>query len=167
MYHGNYFKQACKIVKGLLTLCRLYWDCVKDFWMLSHHNNGGHIVFDRVLPDIEETTFMQVNQREYYGDLKEEIPNNMPRERGNLVEVKKLPMKLLPVILSHIYLIEAFLSSSIKLLSTGTTNNKQWLNHWLLNKNFSPMDRNWIESHITIQTTNDENYNQGTVQCTM
>lgn len=97
--------------------------------MLSHHNNGGHIVFDRVLPDIEETTFMQVNQREYYGDLKEEIPNNMPRERGNLVEVKKLPMKLLPVILSHIYLIEAFLSSSIKLLSTGTTNNKQWLNH--------------------------------------
>ena len=44
-------------------------------------------MFDSSLPEVEESRFKSVNWSEIYGDMKEELPSNMPEPRGNPVVI--------------------------------------------------------------------------------
>ena len=56
------------------------------FEFLSDHERSS-VVFDSSLPEVEESRFKSVNWSEIYGDMKEELPSNMPKPRGNPVVI--------------------------------------------------------------------------------
>jgi hypothetical protein len=57
------------------------------FEYLDSHDNGGRVVFDSSPVDIDESIFKEVNWKEIYGDVEEELPPNMPTPRGNPVTI--------------------------------------------------------------------------------
>jgi hypothetical protein len=56
------------------------------FAYLKQHLNST-LVFDERLPDIDESSFIQVDWGGFYGTEKEEMPPRMPKARGNSVRV--------------------------------------------------------------------------------
>ena len=56
------------------------------FEFLSDHGNS-RVVFDSSYVEIDETVFTPVNWEKIYGDIDEEIPINLPKARGNPVQV--------------------------------------------------------------------------------
>jgi hypothetical protein len=56
------------------------------FACLKQHLNST-IVFDKRLPCIEESVFLQVDWGDFYGTKKEEMPPKMPTARGNSVRI--------------------------------------------------------------------------------
>ena len=57
--------------------------CIFDY--LYNHMNGGRVVFDDSLPKVNEEQFKEVNWKNAYGDVTEDLPTNMPEARGNAV----------------------------------------------------------------------------------
>ena len=57
------------------------------FEYLYSHKKGGRIVYDPSTPKVVEGAYCEVNWSEVYGDLKEQIPNNVPEERGLAVVI--------------------------------------------------------------------------------
>ena len=55
------------------------------FEYLYNHMNGGRVVFDDSLPKVNEEQFKEVNWKNTYGDVTEDLPTNMPEARGNAV----------------------------------------------------------------------------------
>ena len=53
------------------------------FEYLYNHLNGGRVVFDDRLPKVKEEQFKEVNWKNIYGYVTEDIPTNMPEARGN------------------------------------------------------------------------------------
>jgi hypothetical protein len=54
------------------------------FAYLKKHDNGARIVFDLKTPGIDERVFnSNVDWRDFYGDVCEELPPNMPEPKGN------------------------------------------------------------------------------------
>ena len=48
----------------------------------------GCLAFDPKAPDINEQHFYSnANWKEFYGDVKEELPPNMPKPQGHLVSI--------------------------------------------------------------------------------
>ena len=52
------------------------------FEYLYSHKTGGRIVYDPNTPKVVEGAYVEVNWNEVYGDIKEQIPDNVPEERG-------------------------------------------------------------------------------------
>jgi len=55
-------------------------------YLSAKHN--ARIVFDPTYPDIDESQFVKHDWTSMYGDVKEEIPPNMPEPRGREVETR-------------------------------------------------------------------------------
>jgi hypothetical protein len=56
------------------------------FAYLKKHENGARIVFDQKTPDIDERVFnVNADWRDFYGDVCEEMPPNMPKPKGKCV----------------------------------------------------------------------------------
>ena len=56
------------------------------FAYLKKHENGERIVFDPKLPDIDERVFnSNAEWQDFYGDVAEELPPNMPEPKGKSV----------------------------------------------------------------------------------
>jgi hypothetical protein len=56
------------------------------FAYLKKHENST-MVFDDARPHIDERRFKNVNWKDWYGDVEEAIPPNMPEPRGNSVKM--------------------------------------------------------------------------------
>jgi len=58
------------------------------FAYLKKHENGARIVFDPKTPDIDERVFnSNADWRDFYGDVQEEMPPNMPEPKGKSVTI--------------------------------------------------------------------------------
>jgi hypothetical protein len=58
------------------------------FAYLKKHPNMGKLAYDSKQPDIDERIFHHnVDWKEFYGDLEEELPPNMPERWGHLVTI--------------------------------------------------------------------------------
>jgi hypothetical protein len=58
------------------------------FAYLKKYENGARIVFDPKTPHIDERVFKsQADWRDFYGDVIEELPPNMPEPKGQPVVV--------------------------------------------------------------------------------
>ena len=58
------------------------------FAYLKKHENGARIVFDPKLPDNDERVFnSNADWRDFYGDIAEELPLNMPEPKGKSVMI--------------------------------------------------------------------------------
>ena len=58
------------------------------FAYLKRHPNRGQIAYDPKSPDIDESVFNNnANWTDFYGEVEEELPANMPEPRGNLVTI--------------------------------------------------------------------------------
>ena len=58
------------------------------FAYLKKHENGARIVFDPKTPQMDERVFKSnADWRDFYGDVTEELPLNMPKPRGQPVVV--------------------------------------------------------------------------------
>ena len=58
------------------------------FAYLKKHENGARIVFDPKTPQIDERVFnVNADWRDFYGDVSEELPPNMPEAKGQPVVV--------------------------------------------------------------------------------
>ncbi len=56
------------------------------FAYLEKHENGAWIVFDPLTPNIDERVFNpNADWRDFYGDVSEELPPNMPEPKGKSV----------------------------------------------------------------------------------
>ena len=56
------------------------------FAYLKKHENGARIVFDPLTPNIDERVFNpDADWRDFYGDISEELPPNMPEPKGKSV----------------------------------------------------------------------------------
>jgi len=56
------------------------------FAYLKKNENGGRIVFDSKEPQVDERAFVSnVDWSDFYGDVQEELPPNMPEARGKRV----------------------------------------------------------------------------------
>ena len=54
------------------------------FVYLKRHPNRGQIAYDLRSPDIDESVFNNnANWMDFYGEVEEELPANMPEPRGN------------------------------------------------------------------------------------
>ena len=56
------------------------------FAYLRNHGNST-LVFDEMEPEIDERRFKDVNWKDFYPDVREAIPPNMPEPRGNSVKI--------------------------------------------------------------------------------
>ena len=56
------------------------------FAYLKKHENST-LVFDDAIPFIDERWFKDVSWKDFYGDVSEAIPPNMPKPRGNKVKM--------------------------------------------------------------------------------
>jgi hypothetical protein len=54
------------------------------FAYLKKYNRSA-LVFDWTVPELDESSFMEVDWKEYYPGAKEAIPDNMPEPRGRSV----------------------------------------------------------------------------------
>ena len=67
-----------------VNLCEGHLEAAyRVFEYLYNHMNGGCVVFDDRLPEVKEEQFKEVNWKNIYGDVTEDIPTNMPEARGN------------------------------------------------------------------------------------
>ena len=58
------------------------------FAYLKKHENGARIVFDPLTPNIDERVFNpDADWRDFYGDVAEELPPNMPEPKGKRVVI--------------------------------------------------------------------------------
>ena len=58
------------------------------FGYLKKHTTGARIVFDSKSPTIDEKAFnTKADWKDFYGDVKEELPPKMPKPRGNRVVI--------------------------------------------------------------------------------
>jgi hypothetical protein len=59
------------------------------FAYLKKHPDIGRLAYDSKCPDIDERFFHHNadSWKEFYGDVKEELPPNMPKLRGRLVTI--------------------------------------------------------------------------------
>jgi hypothetical protein len=58
------------------------------FAYLKKHENGARIDFDPKTPDIDERVFnSNANWRDFYGDVQEEMPPNLPEPKGKSVNI--------------------------------------------------------------------------------
>ena len=58
------------------------------FAYLKKHENGARIVFDPKTPNIDERVFnADADWRDFYGDVTEELPPNMPEAKGKPVMI--------------------------------------------------------------------------------
>ncbi len=58
------------------------------FAYLKKHENGARIVFDPKTPNIDERVFnVNADWRDFYGDVGEELPPNMPEPKGKCVNI--------------------------------------------------------------------------------
>ena len=58
------------------------------FSFLKKHPEGGRIVYDPAEPNVDKSTFKSdVDWTEFYGDVQEELPANMPEPRGMPVTI--------------------------------------------------------------------------------
>jgi hypothetical protein len=58
------------------------------FTYLKRHQDIGRIVYDPKMPEIDELAFNQdADWSDFYGDVHEELPANMPEPRGNAVTI--------------------------------------------------------------------------------
>jgi hypothetical protein len=55
-------------------------------WLKSHHN--ARLVLDPTIPKIEQSTFVRRDWDRYYGDVKEELPPDMPKPLGQAVDLR-------------------------------------------------------------------------------
>jgi hypothetical protein len=56
------------------------------FAYMKKHPDMGRLAYDSKRPDIDETVFhLNANWKEFYGDVEEELPPNMPEPRGHSV----------------------------------------------------------------------------------
>jgi hypothetical protein len=55
-------------------------------YMANKHNS--RMVFDPTYYDIDMTVFKECDWREFYGDVREPVPPNMPEPRGKEVEIR-------------------------------------------------------------------------------
>jgi hypothetical protein len=56
------------------------------FAYLKQHLNST-MVFDERMPDIDETLFVRVDWKDFYGEAKEEMPPKMPTPRGKAMKI--------------------------------------------------------------------------------
>ncbi len=105
---GSRFLQLIGILRWAIELGRL--DIFVEVWQLSQrqalprrghleavyhsfaylkkHDNGARIVFDPITPDIDERVFnSSFDWRDFYGDVCEELPPNMPEPKGKCVNI--------------------------------------------------------------------------------
>ena len=58
------------------------------FGYLKKHKDMGHLAFDPKAPDINEQHFYHnADWKEFYGNVEEELPPNMPKPRGHSVSI--------------------------------------------------------------------------------
>jgi hypothetical protein len=58
------------------------------FAYLKKHENGARIVFDPKTPNVDERVFnVNADWRDFYGDVGEELPPNMPEPKGKCVNI--------------------------------------------------------------------------------
>ena len=58
------------------------------FAYLKKHENGARVVFDPRMPNIDERVFnANTDWRDFYGDVSEEMPPNMPEPKGKSIIV--------------------------------------------------------------------------------
>jgi len=56
------------------------------FGYLKGHETGGRIVFDPKMPIVDDSAFNgDADWKDFYGDVQEELPPNMPEPRGKIV----------------------------------------------------------------------------------
>ena len=52
------------------------------FEYLMDHKIGGRVVYDSAIPALDHIKFTEANWTEIYGEMSEDIPENMPKPRG-------------------------------------------------------------------------------------
>ena len=58
------------------------------FLYLKRHPDMGHIAYDLMAPVVDENVFNNnADQMDFYGEVNEELPANMPEPHGNLVTI--------------------------------------------------------------------------------
>ena len=58
------------------------------FAYLKRHPNRGQIAYDPKSPDVDKSVFNNnANWMDFYGEVKEELPANMPKPCGDLVTI--------------------------------------------------------------------------------
>jgi hypothetical protein len=58
------------------------------FAYLKKHLNGARIVFDPKTPCIDERVFnSNADWRDFYGDVRKELPLNMPEPKGKVANI--------------------------------------------------------------------------------
>ena len=58
------------------------------FAYLKKHKDMGKLAYDLKTPEVDESAFNNnAHWKDFYGDLEEELPPNMPEPRGNVVRI--------------------------------------------------------------------------------
>ena len=56
------------------------------FAYLKKHPDMGRLAYDSKAPDVDESVFLQgANWKDFYGDVEEELPPRVPKQRGSPV----------------------------------------------------------------------------------
>jgi hypothetical protein len=63
-----------------------------DLYMMSYlqHKHNTQLIFDQTYPKIDMESFPQFNWTEFYGDVEEAIPVDMPEPLGKDIDVRMM-----------------------------------------------------------------------------